>query len=83
MTDHRTATCWHAVSSEVCQVFRIDWFSQKHPCEAPLSGLMHLHDELIMRFYWYYYNVQSYMVAFLVNIATKLLNYAPNTGLAL
>ena len=51
--------------------------------EFPLPGLMHLYDELIMRFYCYYYNVQSYIVAFLVNIATKLVNSAPNTGLAL
>ena len=44
----------------------------------PLPGLMHLHDKLIMSFYWYSYNLQSYIVVLLVNIATKLLNFAPN-----
>ena len=48
----------------------------------PFSGLMHLYDELTMSFYWYSYNVQFYIVAFLVKRATKLLNFAPNWGLA-
>ena len=43
---------------------------------------MHLYDELTMSFYWYSYNVQFYIAAFLVKIATKLLNFAPNWGLA-
>ena len=49
---------------------------------VPFPGLMHLYDELTMSFYWYSYNVQFYIVAFLVKRATKLLNFAPNWGLA-
>ena len=34
MTDHRTTKCWQKVSSEVCQVFRIDCVSQKQSSGA-------------------------------------------------
>ena len=43
---------------------------------------MYLSDEPIMSLDMLTYNVQSYIYAFLVEIATNLLNYIPNDGLA-
>ena len=47
-----------------------------------LPGLMYLSDELAMTFNRYTYNVQSFIVVMLVNIATKLLKFALKLGLA-
>ena len=43
---------------------------------------MYLSDEPIMSLDRLTYNLQSYMDAVLVKIATNLLNFAPNYGLA-
>ena len=43
---------------------------------VPLLRLMYLSDEIIMSIYWYYYHVQSCIIAFLVEKATKLLHFA-------
>ena len=39
-------------------------------------------DELILNFHWYPYNLQPYIVVFLVGLATQTLNFAPKYGLA-
>ena len=42
---------------------------------------MYISDELAMSLNRYTYNVQSFIVVMLVNIATKLLNFALKSGL--
>ena len=76
---HKYAQCCSKLWVGLVRLWQV-W--ARHLSLIPLTGLMHLYDELTMRFYRYSHNVQSYTVAFLVNIATKLLNFAPNWGLA-
>ena len=72
---HKHAQCCSKLWVDLARLWQV-W--ARHLSLIPLPALMHLYDEPIMRLYWYSYNVQSYMVVFLVNIATKPLNFAPN-----
>ena len=49
---------------------------------TPFPRLVYHYNELILDFYWYSYNAQSYIGVFLFKVATQILNVAPNYGLA-
>ena len=44
---------------------------------------MYISDELIISLNRYNYNVQSFIVVILVNIATRILNFVPKLGVSL
>ena len=55
---HKHTQCWYKLLVGRVRL-RQGW--ARNLSLIPLPGLMHLYDELIMRFYWYYFNVQSYL----------------------
>ena len=61
---------------------RMWWGWTRNMSLVPFLGIAHLSDEQILSIYWCSYHIQSCIVAFLVETATKLLNFATQQGLA-